>query len=101
VAALAVDVQPALQVEIRAEAPSWLAVDADGARVIYRLLQAGEQVVIEAHASIDLRIGDAGAVTYAINGARGRPLGARGEAVTVRLTPDTVERFVAEAVTVT
>lgn len=99
--AMSMDELPALQVEIRATAACWLAADADGARVIYRLLQAGDQVVIDANRTIDLRIGDAGAVTYSINGERGRPLGADGEAVTVRLTPDTLDRFVADVATVT
>jgi cytoskeleton protein RodZ len=99
--AMSMDALPALQVEIRATAPSASAASQHGARVIYRLLQAGDQVVIDANRTIDLRIGNAGAVTYSINGARGRPLGADGEAVTVRLTPDTLDRYVADVATVT
>jgi cytoskeletal protein RodZ len=99
--AVSVEEQPALQLEIHATAACWLAADADGERVIYRLVEAGEQILIEAHGSIDLRIGDAGAVTYSINGEPGRPLGAPGEAVTARVTADTIDRFIDESASVT
>jgi hypothetical protein len=45
---------------------------------------------------ITLRVGDAGAVAYSINGATGRPLGRNGEVVTVRITNDNLGSLDAE-----
>ena len=71
----------------------WGLWTADGQRVIYRLLGAGEDVRIEAHEEIVLRIGDAASMTFSINGAAGRPLGKAGEAVTIRVTPENYREF--------
>lgn len=92
--------EPALRLELRLNAPCWLSAEADGERVAYQLLQAGERIVIEAHETIELRLGNAGAVTYSINGVRGKSLGVSGEAVTVSLTRDNLDRFLTAAVTV-
>lgn len=92
--------EPALRLELRLNAPCWLSAEADGERVAYQLLQAGERILIDAHEAIELRIGDAGAVAYSINGVRGKSLGVNGEAVTVRLTPDNLDNFFAGVVTV-
>lgn len=92
--------EPALRLELRLNAPCWLSAEADGERVAYRLLQAGERIVIEAHEAIELRLGDAGAVAYSINDVRGKSLGVSGEAITVRLTPDNLDSFLAGAATI-
>jgi hypothetical protein len=75
-----------LRLEIRLKGPCWVSAVADGERVVYRLMQPGERTLVEARRLITLRVGDAGAVAYSINGATGRPLGRHGEAVTVRIT---------------
>ena len=77
-----------LQIELRPQAECWVSAIADGRVVLYRLLQAGEQVTIDAHEDVELRVGDAGALTYFVNGDPGRKLGASAEAVTVRITND-------------
>jgi len=77
---------PPLQLEIRFSGPCWVSLVADGERLIYTLMQAGEHTVVEARDAITLRVGDAGAVAYSLNGVTGRPLGGDGEAVTLRLT---------------
>jgi cytoskeleton protein RodZ len=81
---------PALRLEIRTTRPCWVSAVADGDRVVYRLMQGGERTLIDARGAITLRVGDAGAVAYSINGATGRPLGRDGEAVTVRIDRDTL-----------
>ena len=63
---------------------------ADGERVIYRLMQPGDRTLVEARSEITLRVGDAGVVAYAINGATGRRLGGDGEVVTVSITSETL-----------
>ena len=87
---------PSLRLEIRTKGPCWVSAVADGERVIYRLMQPGDRTLVEARIAITLRVGDAGAVAYSINGATGRPLGRNGEPVTVRITNDNFKRLYAE-----
>ena len=77
-----------LQIELRPRAECWVSAVADGRLVIYRLMQAGERATIDARDEVQLRVGDAGALTYFVNGVAGRALGGSGEAVTVRMTSD-------------
>jgi cytoskeletal protein RodZ len=84
---------PSLQLDIRATRTCWVSAVADGERVAYRLMQAGERAVVEARNSITLRIGDASAIDYSINGTTGRRLGGPGEAITVRFTTEEVDRY--------
>jgi len=52
---------------LSADRECWVAALADGERAVYRLMQAGEREVVQAHARIWLRIGDAGALTLSFN----------------------------------
>lgn len=79
---------PTLQLEIRLRGVCWVSATADGQLVIYRLMEPGEHAIVEARENIVLRIGDAEAFAYSINGASGRQLGEPGEAVTVHITAD-------------
>jgi hypothetical protein len=87
---------PSLRLELRTKGPCWVSAVADGERVVYRLMQPGERTLVEARVAITLRVGDAGAVGYSINGATGRPLGRNGEPVTVRITNDNLGSLSAE-----
>jgi cytoskeleton protein RodZ len=82
-----------LRLDIHPHESCWLTATADGQRVVYRLLNAGDQTRIEAHDEVVLRIGNAAAIDYAINGVAARPLGAAGEPVTVHLTPHNYQQF--------
>lgn len=84
---------PLLRLELRTAGPCWVSVVADGARVVHRLMNTGELALVEAHLAITLRVGDAGAVAYSLNGATGQALGAPGEAVTISLTRDSLGRL--------
>lgn len=86
-----------LQIELRPQAECWVSAVADGRLVIYRLMQAGERATIDAREDVQLRVGDAGALTYFVNGAAGRPLGASGEAVTVHMTSDDAASWMKKA----
>jgi cytoskeleton protein RodZ len=86
-----------LRLEIHATAPCWVSASADGDRAVYRLMQPGERALVEARDGITLRVGNAGAVVYSINGATGKPLGEEDEAVTVRITTDNFEELFAAA----
>ena len=61
---------------------------ADGQRAIFQIVRPGERRTIDAKDAIDLRVGDAGAVTYVLNGAAERTLGQSGDVVSVRITPE-------------
>jgi cytoskeletal protein RodZ len=75
-----------LVLEIRPTSPVWVTATADGNRAIFRLLQPGDREVVRARQEIALRVGDAGALTYTINGAEGRAFGDPGEVRDVRIT---------------
>jgi len=83
----------AISVDVQTRGECWLSATADGQRLFYRLLAAGEAAHIVANDSIVLRVGDAAAVSLIINGTAGRPLGAAGEPVTIRLTPQNYHDF--------
>lgn len=83
-----------LRIQLRPRADCWVSATADGRPVIYRLMHGGELETITALDEIVLRVGDAGALAYVVNGRAGRVLGPSGEAVTVRITSDDVNAWV-------
>lgn len=83
-----------LSVAIDATGPCWVSARADGQVVVYRLLAAGERATVTAGDELVLRIGDAAAFSYTVNGLPGRPLGVAGQPVTVTITRDNIQGFV-------
>jgi cytoskeleton protein RodZ len=75
-----------LRLRLQLSSPSWISVYADGQRVVYRLVHAGEHLRVEATRAITLHAGDAGAVDYALNGEEARALGNTGQVRTMRFT---------------
>jgi cytoskeletal protein RodZ len=75
-----------LQITLRVSRPCWISATADGQRVLYRTLQPGEQQTIPVLDALALRVGDAGALALAVDGAPARSLGGSGQPVSVRLT---------------
>ena len=67
---------------------SWVAATADGERVLYRTLQSGERHTLTAARELTLRFGNAGAVTWTINGREAGTPGGDGEVRNVRINPD-------------
>jgi cytoskeleton protein RodZ len=86
-----------LTVEIRPTGILWLEGTADGERVIRRLLQPREHIVIDARDEIRLLIGDAGAFDYSINGRPGRRLGGPGEVRTIDVNRANYEELLSTA----
>jgi cytoskeletal protein RodZ len=82
-----------LQLRLHATSEVWLEAKVDGERRIYRLLAAGEDVSLDARTEISLRVGDAAAVTYTINGTPGRPFGGSGVVRDVVISPNTYQSF--------
>ena len=85
-----------LRLDIQPRGLCWLGGTADGQQVIYRLLNAGEHVQIEANEDIVLRIGDAANFDFAVNGVAARPLGTAGQAVTIHLTRQNYQEFLSQ-----
>jgi transcriptional regulator with XRE-family HTH domain len=86
----------ALRLEMRFTRWCWVSAAADGERVLHRLMRPGEKSLLEARRMITLRLGDASAVIYSVNGATGQPLGGKGEVVTVQISSDSVDRLQGE-----
>jgi cytoskeleton protein RodZ len=84
----------ALTVALHAASDVWLEAKVDGEQRVYRLVTAGGDVTLDARREILLRIGDAAAVTYTINGAGGRALGAAGAVRELTITPDTYRTYI-------
>ncbi len=82
-----------LHVDIRTQGVCWLSATSDGTRVVYRLMQPGEQQTIEMRDEIVLRVGDPAAFAFSINGMSGSSLGRAGKAVTVHITRQNYREF--------
>ena len=70
-----------LTVVLSMSRPCWVAATVDGQRTIYRVLQGGETTTLAGKNAIAIRLGDAGAVKWTING---RDPGTPGENGAVR-----------------
>jgi len=82
-----------LRLDIHPTAPTWVEATADGTRVLGELIDVGQSRVVEADREIVLRIGDAAAFAYSINGMPGRSLGGPGQVRDIRIIRDNVADF--------
>jgi cytoskeletal protein RodZ len=57
----------------------WVAVVADGVKVIDRVMNEGEAQTVTAKGEMVLSVGNAGGITFTVNGRPGIPLGREGE----------------------
>jgi cytoskeleton protein RodZ len=77
-----------LKVQLHATGATWIEATSDGARQAYRMLQPGEDLQLNAQKEVHLRIGDAAAATYSVNGVPVEaPLGAAGVVRELTITP--------------
>ena len=86
-----------LRLEIEPAGDCWVSAMADGQVVLYQLLQGGERVNVTAQGELVLRVGDPQMFVYTLNGEAGRSLGSAGEPVTVTITGDNYEGYLAPA----
>jgi cytoskeletal protein RodZ len=86
---------PPLYVALRFSAPCALRVVVDGRVVLDRIVRAGERHTFSASAEIFLDVGNAGGLTWTINGREGRALGPAGAHERARLTRETLASFLA------
>jgi hypothetical protein len=73
-------------VALEAQRPVWVTAAVDGERQVYRTLQAGERVSLKGLREVAVRVGDAGALLWQVNGRPAEAMGRAGEVRTVRLT---------------
>ncbi|MEN3338829.1 MAG: hypothetical protein V7647_2505 [Acidobacteriota bacterium] len=86
-----VPVQPPrapVAVELEATGRAWVAGTVDGKRAIYRTMQPGERQSLAGHDSISLRVGNAGAIRWRVNGRPEEMMGPPGTVKSVRVTPE-------------
>jgi cytoskeleton protein RodZ len=82
-----------MTLELRPTADCWIHLTVDGARIMARVMRAGEKDVREVRNSAVVEVGNAGAFAYSINGRPGKPLGQSGQVRTLRLTKDTMAQY--------
>jgi len=84
-----------LRLTLSPRATCWVWAQTDGVEALAELMQAGDERELRAREEILLRVGDAGALAFAINGATGRALGASGAVVTARITLQNYKTYLA------
>jgi hypothetical protein len=82
--------QPAapLSIEFTINRVCWISAKTDGQQIIYRLLQPGERQTLRASKEVLARVGDAGAVTWTVNGRNPGPMGGAGQVRDISITPE-------------
>jgi len=82
-----------LTVDLHPAGPVWVEATADGTPVLYQLIHPGERHVIDVREELLIRVGDAGAFQYSINGVRGRQVGLPGAVRSIRITRENYTTF--------
>jgi hypothetical protein len=90
-------VSDGMQLRIHPSGTCLVSAMADGRPVISRLVQPGENVLVEGHDEIVLRVGDAGACGYSINGLPGGQREHPGGEVTIRFRGENRDTIVPRA----
>lgn len=70
-----------LRITITARGPCWMRLSADGTVRYQGTLQPGDQQTIDARDALHLEVGDAGVVSFTLNGRPGKQLGIGGQVV--------------------
>jgi len=82
-----------LTILLSARSLCWVRAVLDGERTLERLMQPGEGAFLHAQAKVVLRVGDAGAVSWTINGLAAKAMGRPGEIATMQITVDNYRRL--------
>lgn len=77
-----------LVVSMTFKRPCWLSASADGTRIVYTTMEPGSTQVLKARREIKIRVGDAGAAAWTLNGRAQTPIGGPGEVRNIVVTPD-------------
>jgi hypothetical protein len=77
-----------VSIQLSARRPAWIRITADGRVTAERIFKPGETQVVRATREVNVRAGDAGAVTVSVAGRPPVALGREGEVVTRRFAAD-------------
>jgi cytoskeletal protein RodZ len=77
---------PAIAIELVASDACWLEASADGKDPVKNTLAAGQKFNIAGDREVVLTVGNAGAISWTLNGKPGKPIGRAREAQMVRVT---------------
>jgi cytoskeleton protein RodZ len=83
-----------LTVEFEVTAPCFVEIAADGKVSFTKAMEPGDRQRIQAQREILLKVGDAGAFRWTLNGKRARPLGPAGSARSLRVTQANFKKFI-------
>jgi len=76
---------------------TWIQVFADGELILDGNKKPGEQAEIKAGEELILNLGNAGGISYSLNGKKGKPLGSLGAVVkNIKITLDNYSEFFAQ-----
>ncbi|MGB9906983.1 MAG: helix-turn-helix domain-containing protein [Candidatus Saccharicenans sp.] len=83
-----------LQLELSFDEDCWIQVYADGNLIVDGLKLEGFKIQVRAEAELVINLGNAGGVSFRLNGQPGKPLGKRGAVVkNIRITRDNWAEF--------
>ena len=82
-----------LTLTLTARDACWIGIAVDGAPRVEHLQARDETIEFDIQSEASLRVGNAGALAVLINGQPARPLGADGQVLTVRFTPENFSRY--------
>jgi cytoskeletal protein RodZ len=78
-----------LTIVLTASRPCWVTATADGRRALYTTVVPGAPQTVVAAREIAIRVGDAGALSWTVNGGEPAVMGQAGQVREVRVTPET------------
>src|SRR3982751_4578363 len=83
-------VDTGLALDLEATGDCWVKITADGKVTVARLMHAGDKERQEVREKAIVRVGNAGALAFSINGRPAKPLGPAGSVKTAVITKDTL-----------
>ncbi len=93
-AAVAPDAEKGLRLEMTFVQKTWIQVYADGRLTMDGLRSAGDSAEVRADAELLVHLGNAGGLTYVLNGKPGKPFGRSGAVVkNIRITAGNLRSF--------
>ncbi len=96
-AIFAPEAEKGLRIEIAFIAKTWIQVYADGRLALDGLREAGDTAQVRADTELLINLGNAGGLTYTLNGRPGKPFGDSGAVVkNIRITAESLASFLSE-----
>lgn len=86
-----------LNLDISFDLETWIQVHADGELIYEGIKLPGGKLQVIAHKELLIDVGNAGGLTYTLNGRKGKPFGKSGAVKkNIRITPDNLEDFIGD-----